>query len=229
MSALTTHPEPPAPSRPAAPRLPRIKPPKVRQDAEPGHRRALGSLPFVLLVGGLLAAGLLSLLMVNNSLAAGSFEQTQLRADLTLLGEQEQALTQEVQRASSPTQLRAAAKALGMVPAATTTYFDPVTGTILGTPLPSGTTTVPGTLDPGVGVDPGTIPPTGDGVTMPGGDDGTGAGAPGADPAGPGGDSATTTPDAPTTGTNQGDGAAPQPGPAPTTAYDRAIVSGGDQ
>lgn len=230
MSALTTPLDHDRASRPAASRLPRIRPPKVRPEPEPGLRRGLGSLPFILLVGGLLAAGLLSLLMVNNSLAAGSFEQTQLRAELVLLGEQEQALAQEVQRASSPTQLRAAAKALGMAPAATTTYFDPVTGAILGTPLPSGSSPLePGAVEPGA-VDPSTtLAPADDGVT-PQEADGS---VPGTANEEPGtvsrGDSATTDPGATTPGANEGDGAAPQPGPAPTTAYDRAVVSGGDQ
>lgn len=230
MSAAPTAP-PEAPPRPAGRtptvRLLRLKPPRVRAlPSGDAARRSVGSLSFVLLVCGLLAGGLLSLLMVNNSLAAGSFEQARLRADRTLLGEQEQALTKEVERASSPTQLRAAAKFLGMVPAATTTYVDLTTGRILGTPLPSGTTTIPGAPATPDAVTPVPGQPTP--VASPGAADGvpsTGTGAP-SDGTTATGDSATA-PDTPAPAEPAapgGDGA--QAGP-PVTAYDRAIASGG--
>lgn len=100
--------------------------------------RSIASLPFVLGIAGLLAGGLVALLMINNSLAAGSFERARVRADATLLAEQEQALNQEVERLSSPTRLRQAAKDLGLIPAAATAYVDLADGRILGTPMPAG-------------------------------------------------------------------------------------------
>ena len=79
----------------------------------PFPRRHVASLPFLALVAGLLGAGLLGLLLINNSLAAGSFEAARLKSDRILLGEQEQALRQEVERLSSPTRVREAARSAG--------------------------------------------------------------------------------------------------------------------
>lgn len=190
----------------------------------------MSSLPFLALIAGLLGAGLLSLLMINNSLAAGSFEQARMKSDRILLGEQEQALRQEVERLSSPTRVREAARQAGLVPAATTAYFDVATGQILGVPLPGGQA-VPGdpalalapetpAVDPATG-QPVVAPPSADpAAAQPGGSPQSGAAAPTTTGAAPGADSAATTPPP-----DEADGAAV--GDAPVTAYDRAIVSGG--
>lgn len=205
------------PARPHA--ATRIRVPRV---ARSRPRPRVSSLPFLALIAGLLGAALIALLLINNSLAAGSFEQARLKGDQILLGEQEQALNQEVERLSSPTRLREAARQAGLVAAATTAYIDLTTGEILGVPKPAtaggaapGLTPAepltPGAAAPSPGAAPSTAPTA---PTAP-----TARTAPTAPaPAAPGAAVATPAPDG-------SDGAAVSPGGV--TAYDRAVVSGG--
>lgn len=193
------------------------------ESAQAGQRRRVSSLPFLALIAGLMGAGLLGLLMINNSLAAGSFTQARYKSDRILLGEQEQALRQEVERLSSPTRVREAARQAGLVPAATTAYFDVATGQILGVPLPAdGTiagapaTTLP--PDPAA-IDPITGQPLVTEPTPAPVDPEAAAGATPADPEAVAG----ATPADP----DEADGAVVGGEPAGVTAYDRAIVSGG--
>jgi cell division protein FtsB len=85
-------------------------------------QRVVGRTPFVLLVGGLLLAGLLSLLMLHTLAAQDSFRQTSLQQQLGNLTDTEQRLEQQVQLDSAPAALRARARALGMVPSVITGY-----------------------------------------------------------------------------------------------------------
>lgn len=108
------------------------------------------TLPFAGFIAALLCGGLLALLLVNNSLAAGSFERAKLKAERTLLFEQEQALNQEVLALSSPTTLRDEARQLGMVAAASSAFLDVSAGKIFGIPkatIPSASVVTP--ADPG--------------------------------------------------------------------------------
>lgn len=221
------------PIRTTGPARLRVRPRRTERAVE-HQRRHLGSLPFLGLIAAILSLGLLSLLLINNSLAAGSFEQSRLKADSILLGEQEQALSQEVQRLSSPTNLRDAARQAGLMAAATTAYIDISTGRILGTPMPAGATPgsatsgdlatplTPDSTDPAVTDPTVTDPTTTDPTTDP--TDSTASDPSASDPTAPdsaGPDSATGD----TLDPEGSDGAAV--GPAGETAYDRAIVSGG--
>ena len=85
-------------------------------------KRVVGRTPFVLLVGGLLLAGLLSLLMLHTLAAQDSFRQTSLQQRLGNLTDAEQRLEQQVQLDSAPAALRQRALALGMVPSVITGY-----------------------------------------------------------------------------------------------------------
>ncbi len=173
-------------------------------------RSRLSSLPFLGGVAALLAAALLALLMINNTLAVGSFEQSRLKSEQILLGEQEQALRQEVERLSSPTRVREAARQAGLVAAATTVYLDPDSGRILGIPAPAGQATagLPAT-------DPLAAPPVGDPAAS--GDPAAASSPPAVgDPAAAG-----ETPAVP------GEDGAAVGAPEGSTAYDRAVVSGG--
>lgn len=78
--------------------------------------------PFVVLVGALLLAGLMSLLMLHTLAAQDSFRQTSLQQRLANLTDDEQRLQQQVQLDSAPSALRERAKALGMVPSVITHY-----------------------------------------------------------------------------------------------------------
>ncbi len=191
-----------------------LLPPQTVAPTVSGGRGTVSSLPFLGLLAGVLSFGLLALLVINNSLAAGSFEQARLRAEQVALFEKEQALRQEVERLSSPTQLRRSANDLGMLPAATTAYFNIETGQILGVPEPAGKAAADDpSLIPGAPPTPVTddlAPPTA------GGDE---SGETALQPESP-----TSQDDAPELA--EGDGAAITDSD-PLSAYDRAVITGG--
>src|SRR5436305_11907571 len=72
--------------------------------------RSAGKGPFVVLVGSLLLAGLMSLLMLHTLAAQDSFRQTSLQQRLASLTDSEQRIQQQVQQDSAPSALRARAK-----------------------------------------------------------------------------------------------------------------------
>jgi hypothetical protein len=80
-------------------------------------RTSAARAPFVLLVSGLLAAGLVGVLVVNTRLAQGSFAVHQLQLEQSKYADQMQALGQSVADEQTPQALGARAIALGMVPA----------------------------------------------------------------------------------------------------------------
>lgn len=217
---VTREPEPavPRPSQKSARRTKRKRLGPTRRPSSPIRWRTL---PFAGFIAALLSSGLLALLVVNNSLAAGSFERARLKAERTLLFEQEQALNQEVLRLSSPTKLRSEALRLGMVSAASTAFLDVSNGKILGIPKATG----PGAKSAasegsdaettGLG-QPGESDPTSSDTSPEStGDDGT----PSGEAASEGTEDQAVVTDPP----EAGDGAQVSPG----TAQDRAIVSGG--
>jgi hypothetical protein len=121
-------PRPLAPAPAPAPRPPlRVVPPRAV-----GPARA----PFVLLVAGLLSAGLVALLLLNTSLAEGSFTLSTLQRDQAVLADRAQALEQDLARMQSPQRLSDRARALGMVPTETAVFLTTPDGKILGEPRP---------------------------------------------------------------------------------------------
>lgn len=82
-----------------------------------------------------LGLGLLGVLLINTVVSQGAFRQHQLEVDLILASEQEEALTRAVQLAESPLQVEKAARALGMVPAASPVFLRLADGSILGSPV----------------------------------------------------------------------------------------------
>lgn len=116
---------------PAGPRL-RAVPPRAAQPA-----RA----PFVVLVAGLLAAGLVGLLLLNTMLAQDAFVLHDLQRQTSELTDRQQALEQQVAIAASPQHLSAEARALGMVRSTNPVFLRvPLTGArrpqVLGVPKP---------------------------------------------------------------------------------------------
>lgn len=116
------------------------------------RRRPLGRTPFAFLIGGLLVAGLVSLLMLNTALAQGAFIIDHLQTRSGQLTDQEQALDEQLAGEESPARLAARAAALGMVPGTNPAFIRVADGTILGVPAPGvkptpqpGDTPVPGT------------------------------------------------------------------------------------
>lgn len=92
---------------------------------------------FVLIITGILALALLAMLVINTSLAQGSFTVQALRGELQALQEQEQALLEEVAAASAPIALEYRARELGMVPSTTPVFVSVPDGRVLGKPRPA--------------------------------------------------------------------------------------------
>ena len=145
-SAPARHPSPPAPGR-------AVRTPDSRGPANRGIRGALdqnsappalesppgvGTGRFIAIVITMLAAGLILLLAINNSLAAGAFDVTRLESQLVRLSEQREAAQAEVNAAASSGQLQRRARDIGMVPAVTPAFLNLSEGAIDGvlTPAP---------------------------------------------------------------------------------------------
>ncbi|MCW2904080.1 MAG: hypothetical protein JWO67_6345, partial [Streptosporangiaceae bacterium] len=116
----------PAPARPPARPEPAGRPGPVPSSPARSVIRTTGSpavgaqsapprAPFVLLVVGLLGGALVSLLLLNTVLAEDAFTLTKLQRSNKQLGQQRQALQEEIAREESPEVLAQKAKALGMV------------------------------------------------------------------------------------------------------------------
>lgn len=73
--------------------------------------------PFVLLVMGLLSAGIVGTLWLSTTATADSYRLEQVRATNKTLSEHEEVLRHQVAAQNSPASLADAARALGMVPA----------------------------------------------------------------------------------------------------------------
>lgn len=96
--------------------------------------------PFVLLVVGLLAAGLVLLLLINTATAAGSFKQSRLQERSNELVQQQQELQRSVDQMDTPQHLAEAAQQLGMVPGGDPAFLELLpngTTRVLGTPAPA--------------------------------------------------------------------------------------------
>ena len=95
-----------APARQASPRLRLVR--------APAHGRT--RVPFVLVCMGVLAAALLSALLLNTQMAKNSYENYDLSNELGRLDQDAQDLSAALDQKASPAQLAKAASALGMVP-----------------------------------------------------------------------------------------------------------------
>ena len=89
---------------------------------------------FAIIVTGLLALGLIGMLVINTSLAQGAFVVTELQRDLQVAVEKEQALAEEIAALAGPVALEQSARSLGMVPNASPAFVDVDAGRILGRP-----------------------------------------------------------------------------------------------
>jgi hypothetical protein len=125
----------------------------------PAARGRAARTPFVLLVVLLLGGGLISLLVLNSALSAGSFRLDDLQQGTKNLTDEEQALQRDVDAYSAPDALQRRARELGMVPGGTPAFLGP-DGTVKGDPSPaaSGDTLVRSAL-PGAGATAGAAGP----------------------------------------------------------------------
>jgi hypothetical protein len=121
----------------AAPEARRVAPrPEPRLSVVPSLRARPARMPFVLLVVGLLAGGLIALLMLNTKLAENSFRLQNMQRQSAQLADREQALRQEVAVNESPQRLAELARRLGMVPSENPAFLDTRDGRVLGVPSP---------------------------------------------------------------------------------------------
>lgn len=120
------------PAAPVAAALPRPAPVAQGTGTRLRLPHGLASWRFAVVVGGILAAGLVALLTVNTSLAAGSITLGGLESDLARATERQQALQTSVESLSSPLSLEQAATGLGLVQSSSPVFLDPATGRLSG-------------------------------------------------------------------------------------------------
>jgi hypothetical protein len=100
---------------------------------------ALPRASFLVLVLGLVVAGVLGILVLNTKINENAFRLDDLRAQQAALDLQEQQLAQELAEKESPGNLAAAAKRLGLVPAGTPAFITLPNGRVVGVPQPAST------------------------------------------------------------------------------------------
>jgi hypothetical protein len=103
---------------------------RLHRPRAPRHR-------LLLVCTGVLAVGLLGVLLLNTIISQGAFRQHELEVALILLSEEEEALARAVQQAEAPIEVERRARALGMVPAAAPVFLRLSDGAILGEPVPA--------------------------------------------------------------------------------------------
>jgi hypothetical protein len=116
-----------------------------------------GSAAFGILCASLLAIGLIGLLLLNTSLAQGSFTLHDLRTTSDQLTDTQSALSQSVDASRSPANLAKEATSMGMVPAQTAAFLRLSDGKVIGVAqpaLPGSGFTVVGTTSPAPAVTP---------------------------------------------------------------------------
>lgn len=132
----------------SAPRAPR---PSLRVVAAPvadRHRTAFVIGCLLLLVGGLFA-----LLLINISLAQGSFRLHELQAQSRQLSDTSQALGEDIALQASPGQLSVRAAGLGMVPSGSVAFLRLSDGRVLGVAKPAPGATAPTVAAAAAGTD----------------------------------------------------------------------------
>ncbi len=138
MSAATARaPEPRAVPRPRPSSPARTPAPRLRVVATPAQART--RVPFVLACMAVLAVALLAALLLNTSTAGQAFERYTLTNKLARLEQDQMDLQARLDAKSSPANLAAAARAIGMVPANGTGWLRLSDGSVQGAPAPAGT------------------------------------------------------------------------------------------
>jgi hypothetical protein len=126
---LLVHPEPR--------RRPRARPAGQPSTVAPPAPVALPRAPFLIMVVIMVIVGVLGVLVLNTKINENSFVLDCLRGQQQDLDLKEQQLSQDLEVAQSPGNLRAAAKRLGLVPAGVPAYITLPDGKIVGVPTPA--------------------------------------------------------------------------------------------
>lgn len=92
---------------------------------------------FAVLVAGMLALGLVVMLVINTSVAQTAFTVTELRSQQRELARTEAALTEALATAAAPPVLEAKARALGMVPSGRPVFVTIPDGSVRGKAKPA--------------------------------------------------------------------------------------------
>ena len=100
------------------------------------RRSSAARAPFIAVVVGILALGLLALLLLNTVLAQDAFRLHTLQVQGRVLADQEQGLQREVEQLQSPQSLAARATALNMVPGGPRAFLRLSDGKVLGVAVP---------------------------------------------------------------------------------------------
>ncbi|MGE5287885.1 MAG: hypothetical protein ACM3ML_11905 [Micromonosporaceae bacterium] len=108
------------------------QPQRTRPAGPAAARHGAPRTPFVFLVVGLLSGGLVSLLLLNTVLAAGTFQITSLQQSNAGLARQQQALQQQIANSESPGTLAQRARQLGMIPVSDPLFVNLNSGRIAG-------------------------------------------------------------------------------------------------
>jgi hypothetical protein len=93
--------------------------------------------PFVLLCITILVGALLGALLLNTSMARGSYQAHALQAELAQLARGDQELNTQLLAHKAPAALAASAGKLGMVPAPELAFLRLSDGAVLGSPTPA--------------------------------------------------------------------------------------------
>jgi hypothetical protein len=134
------------PQRPRSGRRPGLRPGQGRVgpvaviEGFAGRRSVI---PFALLLLGLLAVGLVLLLLLNTALDRGAFELQSAQKKQSQLTDQQQELQLRLAGLSAPGPLASQAAALGLVPNPRPVFLNPGSGAVLGVPTAAPTTAAP--------------------------------------------------------------------------------------
>ncbi|GAA4040768.1 MULTISPECIES: hypothetical protein [Arthrobacter] len=134
----------------------KVRTPLSLVQSVPGRRRT----PFVVFCFGVLAAALLTVLVLNISVSTAQYDLVKLRNDDASLNKQNQDLTQQVQNFQAPQNLAAKAAELGMVASTATGQIDLDKLTVTGKATPATKGQDPGAVlaAPAVGGQPSAAP-----------------------------------------------------------------------
>jgi hypothetical protein len=94
--------------------------------------------PFVGLILVLVVGGVLGILLVNTKINENAFRLQRLQQQQAALDLREQQLEQQIAESSSPGNLAAQARKLGLVPAGTPAFIRLPDGRVIGVPQPAG-------------------------------------------------------------------------------------------
>lgn len=102
----------------------------------PKRQGGLGRLPFMLIIAGVLVAGLVGLMLLQTRVQEQSFELRQLQTKATALSYRQAQLEAALQQQTTPAEISRQATALGMVPNPNAVYIDIRTGSVVGNQKP---------------------------------------------------------------------------------------------